>query len=485
MNTLVNFSIENKLHSPFTPLFFVLYLALCSFVIILALTSAWKISLVVVFLSFFLITAYKNQWNIFLLISICIISFIELSLGIRLGSTAGMSLMNVALGLGLLLLMIKNLKTEKRFFQQSFFNWPLLILGLYKFTSLFFTYLRGEYADKFPVLLTYLKNEIDPFLIFLVAFNLLDSEEDIKKIVYFLLGFSIFIIFMNVLNYYIGIDFLSFADVGWGVKEISSGPYQPGFRLTGLFKDPNLFASLLILFSSLTITTIFYTNQVYLKLIFTVCLFFQIFALVLTGSRGGYVGFFGLVLILFFVAMKKKFIKFKQVIFYAGLLLLLIAAVFALYRVPFMTNVFGRLQSENVHNVITVTSRLELWKTGIIGFFQAPLFGHGWKNFVDVHNSYIFYLVTLGVVGFSLYMLIYFNFLIICWRGLKNDRFDTKNYINFSFIAGFGGILLVMNFIGIFYVYHYLFFYAGIVMKYNTLNNARLNNIKRKGVKKR
>ena len=469
MNAPVCTSIENKHSLPFTLLLLLLYLVLCSFVIVLALTGTWKISLAMCFIAFFLITAYKNQWHIFLLISICIISFLELSFGIRLGSAAGLSLMNIALGFGFLLLMVKNLKSEKRFFQKSFFNWPLLLLGFYKITSLFFTYLKGDYEETLAVLLASLKNEIDPFLMFLIAFNLLQSKEDIKKIVYFLLIFFIFIIFVSVLNYYVGVGFLSFAEVGWGIKEISTGPYQPGYRLTGLFNDPNTFASLLILFFALTISSIFHIRKTYLKLILIVSLYFQIFALILTGSRGGYIGFFGLILILFFVAMKKNIVKRKHLIVYAALLLILVTAVFTFYRVPFMANVLGRLQSANVHNVITVTSRLELWKTGITGFFHAPLFGHGWKNFIDVHNSYIYYLVTLGVIGFGLYMLIYINFIITCWKGLEKSRFSTRNYINLSFLAGFGGILLVMNFIGIYYVYHYLFFYAGIVMKYNAL----------------
>lgn len=472
MNSFASSPTDNKLRLPFSPLFFGLYLALCAFVIIVALMSAWKIGLAVLFLSFFLITAYKDQWNIYLLFSICIISFLELSTGIRLGSAAGASLMNMALLLSFLYLIVKNLKTEKRFFQRSIFNWPLLLLGSYKVVSLLFTYLEGEYTETLPVLLAYLKNEIDPFLIFIIAFNLPNSKRDIRIIVHFLLIFIAFIVFINVLNYYVGIEFLSFADVGLGYKEIFSGPYQPGFRLTGLFKDPNTFASFLILFSALTITTIFYAKKLFFKSIAAVFLFFQIFTLVLTGSRGGYVGFSGLVLLLFFIAVKKKYVNPKQAVIYAGLMLVLMATVFSLYRVPFMENVLGRLQAGNIHNVITISSRLELWKTGFSEFLRAPLFGHGWKNFVDVHNSYIYYLVTLGIVGFGLYIFIYANIFLRSWRCLDSFRFDTKNYILAGFIAGLGGILLVMNFIGIYYVYHYLFFYAGIVMKFCDLTKS-------------
>jgi O-antigen ligase len=313
------------------------------------------------------------------------------------------------------------------------------------------------------------KNEMDYILVFFIAFNLPSSKKDIKRISFILLGFFVLILLFSMLNYYIGIKGMSFAEIAPGVNELHGGSFQPGYRLTGFFGDPNLFACLLILFSALILSFYFYSRQKIIRLVLAICLFFQVVVLILSGSRGGYVGFISMIIAFLFIVLIKKLMSPQKLVVCIGLILILIMAVYVIYPVPFMTNIFGRITTDVPLNVQTASSRLEYWKTGIHGFFQSPFFGHGWKTMRRVHNSFISYLANLGLLGFGLYVFIYAKMLTVCYRSLDRAQFTFNNFINISFIAGFIGLLAVMIFILPFSVSHYLFFYAGIVLKYNYL----------------
>ena len=154
-------------------------------------------------------------------------------------------------------------------------------------------------------------------------------------------------------------------------------------------------------------------------------------------------------------------------------LLGLVLTLALIYRGPFAVNVMERFHYEgDVDLDILTQRRYRLWKMGLSQFLESPLVGVGWKNSIDVHNSFIYYLVTLGIIGFSLFLFIYLKIIRICWKHLQRDRLTYGNYLNLSFLAGFLGILTIMMSLGIYYVYHYLFLYSGLVLKYNKLEDS-------------
>ena len=448
-------------------------LGICALVIYLAILGAWKLGLLIFFWALFLIAAFSGHENIILLSSICLISYLEVTAGVRLGNIRGMSFMNLALGTGFVLFMIKNLQSRKKLFQECSLNLPLLLLALYKLGSLGVTYFQGFYSQDLSELLILYKDEIDPFLVFLIVFNLPRSKEEIKTVFHFLLGLFLFVVFLNLLTYFGTVPLPSFLTTNPTARELTTGPYLPGLRLAGQFKDPNLFASFLVLFLPLTMTLGAYTKKIFLKVVLAIVLFFELFVLVLTGSRGGYVGFLGSLVILLFFAWKKKFFRSKHIWLSVGVILIFVLLLGVVFRHSFSSNVLGRFVFlEDYHSDSSIMKRYEFQTTGLAQFFESPLFGRGWRNSIDVHNSYLYDMATLGMIGLLLTLVIYAKIFVTCSRGLVADKFDYDNHVNLSFLAGFFGILVVMLSLGLYFVHHYVFFYAGLVLKYNTLKKT-------------
>ena len=442
---------------------------LCFLVIFFSVYIPLKISLILLILILSLISLYTEQSSLFILSSICIIFFFERNLGLKLSPVKGISFMNIILGIGVFLFMIKNLKQKKKLFLKSPLNWILLILVLYSFASLAMNYSTGHYSVDIASLLALFKNHvINLFIIFLIAFNLPDSKQDIKVFAYFLLGFFIFVIFINILTYYGIVKFISYEELG-GYQKFK-GAFQPGFRLMGIFQEPNIFASYIILFFPLSINMIYLTRKLSVKILLLVILFFSIFVLVLTGSRGGYFGFLVALGTLIYLNHKIKIRTKKHLFFIVFIMIVMLALVSLFFRDAFTVNVIGRLSFlKNFEIDWSIKGRLNFWNLGSQQFLKSPIFGVGWHNYFGVCNNFLYYLVTLGIIGFAVYLFLYYRIFQLSFNKLMSDRSSFSCFINLSFLAGFLGLLATMFFLEVYFVLYFFYLYVGLVLKNNLL----------------
>ncbi len=149
------------------------------------------------------------------------------------------------------------------------------------------------------------------------------------------------------------------------------------YRLAGTFADPNfagaILASLSLVFLSL--------NQYLLLLV-------SLLSLALTFSRASYLAFVvGLIL---YVILNKK---------YKALAIMGFLSV-AIFLSP---KPFG--EGVNLLRTVSIFSRLENVKEGIILFQQKPVFGWGYNTLnASLSNSFVFILATSGVVGFVAFL---------------------------------------------------------------------------------
>ncbi|GEM_PF-1195597 len=217
--------------------------------------------------------------------------------------------------------------------------------------------------------------------------------------------------------------------------------YNRVFIITsdGNIADPNgLSASIafgiLILFSYL-----FKVKKKSKILVISVCIIIMLYAMLLTGSRGGMVGlFFGVSIYLIMDTHKKKISKARLFSFGLVLFIMLLTII--------NTEIFQRYVNQDILERLTIsniietggTGRFSIWENSVQAFSQRPLVGYGFGNgpymlekyygsYIGTHNIIFFLLLGTGIIGFILFS--YFIFNIIKATIIKNDSLTLSMII--------------------------------------------------------
>jgi len=195
-------------------------------------------------------------------------------------------------------------------------------------------------------------------------------------------------------------------------------------RLFGTFKQPNAFASFLLLIISILTYKIFSTKTKLQEKNFSKFLLFSTIALLLlTFSRGGW-----LALLVFFTIF--SLLKAPKILF--------ITIGFGI--VLFFTSQAIHERIEDVYNPPSDSSvrwRAEQWKDALTAWELSPIYGHGSGTEIKIHeqeqgfnagnpythNDFIKSLQETGIIGFTLFSLLFLTtifFLIKQYRNLSN-----------------------------------------------------------------
>jgi O-antigen ligase len=204
--------------------------------------------------------------------------------------------------------------------------------------------------------------------------------------------------------------------VGRLKKEWLAFSLSGGAFLGGLMKSsghPNFLAGYLVI----TLPFTFYLIKK--RKIFSIFLFFQVWAVIQSGSRMAVFLLFAVLGFYFLRCLKKE--RFLLLFF---LILILLSLPFA-REVSFYEN------------------RWRIWQKGWLAFGQRPIFGWGLENFeyafgsvlkpekdigltdirVDkAHNEFLEIAVSSGIVGLGLYLAIIFSSLKLFWQKLKSSE---------------------------------------------------------------
>lgn len=178
-------------------------------------------------------------------------------------------------------------------------------------------------------------------------------------------------------------------------------------RLFGTFKQPNAFASFLLLIISILTYKIFSTKiQLQEKNFYKPLLFFTIALLLLTFSRGGW-----LALLIFFTIF--SLLKAPKILF----------ITIGFVTILFFTSQAIHERIEDIYNPPADSSirwRAEQWKDALTAWELSPIYGHGAGTEIKIHeqeqgfnagnpythNDMIKALQETGVIGFSLFILL-------------------------------------------------------------------------------
>ena len=207
-------------------------------------------------------------------------------------------------------------------------------------------------------------------------------------------------------------------------------------RPSGMF-NANIFGDIVVTMIFLSASS-YFTETKREKKFTVVAASFGLLALILSSSRGSWVAFIFLSGI--FILLNKSYITFtlkRGIINFLRVLALLIVIL----NIPFYNDIpngeKGRstISSKILKTYDAITNwkndnsyfsssslRLEMWRSSIPAYFDAPFFGHGYRNandvvskyaknfnnvisnFTHLHNEYITNLVSIGFVGFLVFL---------------------------------------------------------------------------------
>lgn len=307
----------------------------------------------------------------------------------------------------------------------------------YKFKLNVFTFLFIISAG-----LSILFNDINPllkvherFLIFILIVSIFGPLFSTKKIVVFR-----FFLFENFKLLIVSFVFLSFVLQLYGIGLSNE------FKFTGLANHTMIMGPL----SSLSILICIdkYTNSSTkkTKLIFILLFFLSIFSAILSASRSALIAVLISLILYFILKSSNLFSTIKKMV------LFFIAIVFIINLNPYgvLDNLNTKIEHrESIDNI--TSGRDRMWQDRIDDFKMSPIIGVGYSNYVNIDNSkidfatgesesgsgWIFLLSSLGLLGFTFYIIPIVNILIKTNRNSPVSFYFLLFFVIHSFAEGY------------------------------------------------
>lgn len=188
---------------------------------------------------------------------------------------------------------------------------------------------------------------------------------------------------------------------------------------TGIFADPNDLAQAIVVVVPYVFGLFFYEKRILTKLILVIMGAIMLYAFLLTGSRGGFIGF----AVVMFLLLKSK------VGMVMGSAMGIIALMGLLVVAP--SHTVERMKTASPYED-TGAARIELWYEGWQMFLSNPIMGVGKDMYYELtethlvaHNSFIHVAAELGLPGLFLWIgLFYFSFKAL-YRSLKLHKVEN------------------------------------------------------------
>lgn len=235
-------------------------------------------------------------------------------------------------------------------------------------------------------------------------------------------------------------------------------------RISGTLSNPDFFAPYIVSSIFIIFFMLFVEKNKQLKNIWHAILFLNVFSLILSGTRGAWVGMIaGLVSLcpifyIYYSNLKKQ----KRLYILSGLLL---ASLFllAVFLNPGIFNLKGNYYFETFYSIfeLDLGSRADIWNLSINAFRDKPILGWGTESYSYIYdkyfkNNYLKYipenlyfdhphnklleiLTANGLVGAINYVLIYIFIIYLLFKNNKNWEKFGKNskYIYSWALSGF------------------------------------------------
>jgi len=206
----------------------------------------------------------------------------------------------------------------------------------------------------------------------------------------------------------------------------------------------NYLASFLILIIPMAYSLSFSKMQSYKKRIYYWIAFLMMMgALILTGSRGGF-----LAIVFPLLLLTKKFLRTKKVFFYFTVIIIPFIAVY--FKEAFLYVFTGLV---HIDKQITVLTRVINWINSWKIFLEHPLVGVGYGNLgyyiknifeknTSAHNIVLSLLGETGIIGFIIFSCLFYQIIKIQLNNCKSLQGEEDHLMAWGVFAGTIGVLL-------------------------------------------
>lgn len=254
---------------------------------------------------------------------------------------------------------------------------------------------------------------VQAFLLFFYLVHHIQSEQDMRIIMMILI---VALFLESVIIIFIGAVGQSFS-----LGPVSAGLESP-LRVSGTLGHPNGAASHLTLLIAPAIGFVLIARNGWFKLFTFIALILGLGALMLTGSRGGWIAVGVSVSLLSLVALKRRWMKLSSLIF-------IISAIGMAYFV-FQNSIMLRIFGDDSGSAL---SRLPLMQIALNIIGDNPLFGVGVNNFIlsvreyltpefaesyrsVVHNKYLLIWSETGIFALLSFVTFLITLIYVGWR---------------------------------------------------------------------
>lgn len=304
-----------------------------------------------------------------------------------------------------------------------------VLLGLFAVSILY----AGTTSYAFPAALLSMALFLILMAVFFVAKDAVDTEEKLDFVLWVLISMGALIALYAVYQYIVGVEM----DAAW----VDAESFDIKTRAYATFTNPNVLGEYLILVGSLAAGMMWKMKNWFGKLYYTACFGVICLGLVATGSRGAMLG-------LMFSAGLFVLLSEKRLIPLGIVLLLLMPFILPASLWARLASSVTMSDSSSLYRMSIYSASLDIighyWQTGIgIGAFNQiyPLFSLEAANAYHSHNLFLQEFIELGIVGFSILVLLFLFFFQKLYSSMRAvpKRF---RFLLGAVFGGFGGLLL-------------------------------------------
>ena len=276
------------------------------------------------------------------------------------------------------------------------------------------------------------------FVLFFVLVNQLNSRDRLYRFLVLGLLAALLVSFYGIYQYIIGVP----VESAW--VDMDRHPLLRT-RVYSVFGNPNILAEYLVMLIPFSLALVWSEKNGWKRFIFLGIAAVMGLTLLLTFSRGGWVGM-AAALLVFALLKDRRFLLLLIPLALAGIAFL---PQVVLER---LVTIFSIEDTSNVY-------RLVVWREalGIIRDFWATGVGLGHQSFMEVypyymitrvkspfhvHNTYLQFLVETGVIGFTLFVWLLFS---IIKKGIKSLKHAQDPFLRNITIAALAATVGVMT----------------------------------------
>ncbi len=317
----------------------------------------------------------------------------------------------------------------------------------------------------FSGLITLKTRLIDPALMLLTAFYALRRMEDVRWVL------SVLLLGIAAANFATLVDTAGIHS--FGMKVGDHGP-ELG-RVFGVFGHANDTGALLVCVIP-AMTAMMVTNHGFRRLVWLGCVVASAVVLLLTVSRGAFVGLFVGTVAAAFIC--RRYVPVSRFVLWGFLALvgvILTLAVASLADPHIGDIVSDRLFSQSKSYDIGDASsgRTQIWAELLSRMARAPisfLTGFGWDVYSVMpfryapHNHYLGTWFDLGIIGVMLFVSILATILVTVYRAIPMASEEARPHL-LAFMFGMMSLVVAIVFADLFDPWSYIWLYAGMTLR--------------------